>query len=608
MKAWKLMARMMVYRPWLYALNGALWMMVHGAFIIPGLLVKAFFDALQNDPSGTGRVLWLMIAFTAARICHIYVSAWVDILHRFTMSALLRSNAFEAVLGLPGAADLSCSSTEALDYIKEDSGQVEDAISWTLDVLGSAVFTVVSVVLLLRIDAVVTMLAFVPLVLVVAIAQGAEGKVSRYREAARKASEEATGAMGEVFGAIQAIKVAGVESHALTHVGALCETRRKAALKDGLFNQLLDSIYHNTVGIGTGIILIVIAARAGTGGFSLGDFSLFIFCLSFVSDYTCFWGGFLAHYQQTRVSFDRLKRLVADPSGRTLVAHVPLPLTPRARTRAQAQVWEREREKAEAGGAVDSRAPGSGAGGNGTQGNEARSGFRSLELAGFTCLHPSGKGIRDVDLTVGRGEFVVVTGRIGSGKTTLLRAIQGLLPSTGDLRWNGEPVVDPAAFFIPPRSAYTPQSPALLSDTLAENLRLGLEAGEDALMEALRAAALEADLSSLPDGLETRIGPRGLKLSGGQAQRTAAARMFLRKPELYFIDDMSSALDAETERTLWNRFAEAAGRTCIAVSHRRGTLELADRVIVMKDGRVEAQGPLAYVLDNSGEMRRLWGR
>jgi len=586
MKAWRLLLRMMAYRPWLYAMDGLLWMMVHGFFIIPGLLVKAFFDALQGGTLRTGTVLWLIMAFTLARIAHIYVSAWVDILHRFTMSALLRSNAFDAVLGLPGAASLSCSSTEALDYIKEDAGQVEDAISWTLDVLGSAVFTVVSVVLLVRIDPVVTLLAFVPLVLVVAIAQSAEGKVSRYRESARKASEEATGAMGEVFGAIQAIKVAGVEVHALKHVAQLCETRRKAALKDGLFNQLLDSIYHNTVGIGTGILPVVIASRVSALSFSLGDFSLFIFCLSFVSDYTCFWGGFLAHYQRTRVSLDRLRELVADPSGAVLVTHTPLPLTPRAKARSRRRcepVLHREET-------------GSG------------SAFQRLDVRGFTCLHPSGKGIHDVDLSLGRGDLVVVTGRIGSGKTTLLRAIQGLLPSQGELLWNGQPVTEPATFFVPPRSAYTPQAPALLSDTLAENLFLGIDEEEALLNYALRAAVMEDDIAALSDGIRTRIGPRGLKLSGGQAQRTAAARMFLRKPELYFIDDMSSALDAETERLLWKRFAEVEDRTCLAVSHRRGTLELADWVVVMREGRIEAQGRLEEVLDRSEEMRSLWGR
>src|SRR5262249_32290777 len=160
------------------------------------------------------------------------------------------------------------------------------------------------------------------------------------------------------------------------------------------------------------------------------------------------------------------------------------------------------------------------------------------------------------------------------GKTTLVRALLGLVARDGGtIRWNGELVEDAGDFLVPPRTAYAAQVPRLWSAPLRENLLLGWNADDDDIERSLRLARLDGDVAGMTDGLATIVGPRGMRLSGGQLQRALAARALVRTPELLIVDDLSSALDVETERALWAGLtdrsdADASPAALLVVSHR----------------------------------------
>lgn len=234
--------------------------------------------------------------------------------------------------------------------------------------------------------------------------------------------------------------------------------------------------------------------------------------------------------------------------------------------------------------------------------------LETLRTVGLTYQFQNGnKGITGVNLHLRRSTFTVITGRIGSGKTTLLRALLGLLPpQKGTVYWNEEVISARGAFLQPPRVAYTAQIPALFSESVKDNILLGLPDGGGELNRAIKAAVLEPDLEQWEDGLDTIVGPRGMKLSGGQRQRIAAARMFVRDPELFIFDDISSALDVDTEYRLWRRLFEREDLTCLVVSHRRAALDYADHIIVLENGRVRDEGTLEELFKRNEEIRRIY--
>jgi ABC-type multidrug transport system fused ATPase/permease subunit len=222
-----------------------------------------------------------------------------------------------------------------------------------------------------------------------------------------------------------------------------------------------------------------------------------------------------------------------------------------------------------------------------------------LELHNFSAVHENGTvGVQDVNLTVERGQLVLVVGPVGSGKSSLLRALAGIVHHSGELRWNGEPVAEPEMFLRPNQVGYVAQLPRVLSGTVADNIRLGHEVDAE---DAVSTAQLEHDLAGSGGGLQLLIGHKGTRLSGGQLQRLALARALAPRTELLIADDVSSALDVTTELELW-RALRSHGVTVVGSTSKRAALSRADRVVVLIGGRAEDQGTWAELEDRWGHL------
>ncbi len=581
MKTFVFMWRLIRYRPLRYSSISALWILVSVAPVIPGLLIQQFFNALAKRGYLTPEIWGLIALFVATALVKAILILSSGIMSnrlRFSVTNLLRHNMLTRILEQPGAQAVPGSTGEAITRFREDVDQVDHAVDWTIDLMGMGLFAIIALLILLRISVIVTFSIFLPLVAVVALVQAMRKRLEKYRIASRQATGSVTSFLGEIFGSVQAIQIAGAEGRVVTRFHILNEKRRAAMLKDRVLEQLLNSTFSNIVGLGTGFILLLVAQSMRALQLGVGDLAIFLYYLAFVTDFTHFFGTFLAHYTQTGVAFRRMVELLQGAPAASLVTHHPLFLSGKLPETSSS-----------------------------LQSPEQR--FDLLEATGLGYSYPTtGRGIAGIDLRIERGTVTVVTGQVASGKTTLLRVVLGLLlKDAGDIRWNGEVVSDPASFFVPPRSAYTAQVPRLFSDTLKENVLSGVTEDEGALATALHTAVLEHDITQLEQGLETTIGARGVKLSGGQAQRVAAARMFIREAELLVFDDLSSALDLETESLLWERlFAHRKEITCLVVSHRRAVLQRADCILLLKEGRLEATGTAEQLLSYSEEFRQLW--
>ncbi len=544
------------FRAGLWSKTWSLWMLYYLVPLLTGWLLKLVFDALESSES-INRLL-LAIGMAEAIRWALFGSA-IFFVVRWWLAAmtLFRTNMLEAqtVSGGPKAATLPGSPAEAITRFTDDA---RDGVLWPdswVDGSGVVLFGVGALVVMATIDARAALIALVPLAVVTVVTRALTPRLHEARAADRAAGSRVNAFLGEVFSGQLAFRLAGRERAAVAQLEHYTAIRRRTAVRDAVLQQAIDGMSSSTGDVTIGLTLLVLVPAVQSGQFSAGDMALFVAYAVQLGEVPRYVARLITAREQAIVAYGRMGEMVAPGRIDDLVhrAHVTIEAhdTPRRRDADPARVT-----------------------------------LDRLELRGVTAVYESTQGgVRDIDLTIEQGSFTVITGGVGAGKSTLLRAMVGLVPlSGGSVVWNGVDIDDVAAWCVPPNVAHLPQLPRLFSESLADNVLLGRDPSR--LAEVIDLVSLGYDLESMPDGSNTMVGARGLRLSGGQAQRVATARSLLTQPELLVVDDLSSALDVATERELWDRLASQGVSTIVAVSHRRLALDRADQVITLDNGRI----------------------
>jgi ATP-binding cassette subfamily B protein len=552
-------------KPGAFAVNLTLQIARTLLVIVPPLFIARIFEIYQIE-GGVTQQAWLFIlavfVFGTMRIAVVLLAtAWDGICRALVIENVTRS-AVRSVLQLPGAAPLRRAMGDVVNRLSADSLALSDQAVLTLQMISNGIQVVVALAVMLSIDPVMTSSVVLPVLLATAAVLWARTRTAHLYLREREAAGQVSQLISDAIGGATPIELFGTRDRVVQRLRSACDRRAVVTVRSRVYAEVLMTASNGGIAtMGVGLMLLIAVTRLDRG-VTAGEIALFMSYLTTVVDYIGMLGSYAVYNRLAQVSVDRLEDAV--PGTINDIADGDLPLAEAA---------------------------------------DVNSGFQSLTVEGLTYLHPGTQnGIRDVNFTIDRGELLIVVGHVGAGKTTLLRTLLGLLPAdAGRVIVNGE-IRD----VLLPEFGYTPQRPQLVSGTVKENILVGVEDDDARVESALWRSVLDVDSEGWRAGTDTFVGSKGKQLSGGQVQRVAAARMSVREPEVYIVDDPSSALDSRTERELWRRMLYHNGATCIAVTHQSELVRRADRILVLDDGRVEALGSWSEVRRTSRVMNDLF--
>ncbi len=391
-----------------------------------------------------------------------------------------------------------------------------------------------------------------------------------HRRALNEADAEAAGRAVDALLNYETVKAFGAETRAVADYGRALETYSAAQVKATNSLTLLNVLQSAIMSLGLGVMAIMAGFEAAAGRMGPGDITAAVLILMNLYGPLNILGF---AYREIRQSFIDMEAMMDLRRQAPDIAQAPdavdLPPAPEGR-----------------GGAVAFEAV------------SFRHGARS-------------EGVADISFVARPGATVALVGPSGAGKTTLVRlALRMIDPQAGRITLDGVDLKRLKVAALREAVALVPQDVALFNDTLGVNIGFGRpDATPEEVAAAAEAAELSAFIAGLPEGLETRVGERGLKLSGGERQRVGLARALLADPRVLILDEATSALDSRTEAAIQQTLRRARkGRTTLVVAHRLSTIADADEILVLKRGRIVERGAHADLLAQNGEYAALWKR
>ncbi|PQE25948.1 abc transporter protein [Rutstroemia sp. NJR-2017a BBW] len=219
--------------------------------------------------------------------------------------------------------------------------------------------------------------------------------------------------------------------------------------------------------------------------------------------------------------------------------------------------------------------------------------------------------LKDVSFCAPGGKSIAFVGETGGGKSTLLKLMDRFYDiNTGSIKIDGQDIREITMHSLRSHIGVVPQDPMMFNDTIMSNLKYArLDATDEEVFEACKAAAVHDKIMKFPDGYKSKVGDRGVKLSGGEKQRIAIARAMLKRPTIILLDEATSAVDTETEQLIQQGFqALCKGRTTFVVAHRLSTVMNADHIVVVMDGKIVEQGSHDELFHSKGKYADLWAK